>query len=53
MTMQDMISIIVPVYNAGNYIEDHLHERLSVDDIAKHVSLSESYFRSSFKKTDS
>jgi len=37
--------------NATQYINEHLHEKdLSVADIAKHVHLSESYFRSSFKE---
>ena len=37
------------ILEAGNYIEDHLHERLSVDDIAKHVSLSASRLHHVFK----
>lgn len=37
--------------NAMQYIHEHLHEKnLAIADIAKHVSLSESYFRSSFKE---
>jgi len=37
--------------NAIQYINEHLHEKdLAVADIAKHIALSESYFRNSFKE---
>lgn len=40
-----------PVVLAMDYIYDHLHERITIDDIAEHTGLSTSYISRIFHKT--
>ncbi len=43
----------MPVIKAMNYIEEHLHEKISLDDLAEHLNLNKSYLCKLFKNETS
>ena len=48
-TEQDA-GLSVEIYNAVKYIEEHLTERLNLNQVAEHIGLSTNYLSSLFKK---
>lgn len=56
-TLQDLISSVIDftkikhvdvIYKAINYIKNHYTERITLEDVARHVCLSKSYFSKMF-----